>query len=178
TVTVPELELALKKFILIYQYRTILSDTMMIEKAKLLADKLGVPEGKLYFSSGWLQKFKERNGIYQIKLHREADSVDEDVITESLPLLKSKCSEYPLDRIYNMDKTGLFYQLEPDRTLVNRRIAGRKKNKERISVALCANADRSYKLAPLMIGKYAKPRYFKNVKINNLPMTYRSNAKA
>ncbi|CAG8474844.1 16079_t:CDS:2 [Cetraspora pellucida] len=60
----------------------------MIEKAKLLADELGVPEDKLYFSSKWLQKFKKRNGICQIKLHREADFVDENVITESLPLLQ------------------------------------------------------------------------------------------
>ncbi|CAG8763913.1 15090_t:CDS:1, partial [Dentiscutata heterogama] len=78
TVTVPELELVLKEFILIYQHRTILSDAMMIEKAKLLADELGVPEGKLYFSSGWLQKFKKRNRICQIKLHGEAGSVDKD----------------------------------------------------------------------------------------------------
>ncbi|CAG8826511.1 15278_t:CDS:2, partial [Racocetra persica] len=86
TITVSELELALKEFILIYQHRTILSDAMMIKKAKLLADELGVPEGK------------------------EAGSVNEDVITESLPLLQR-----------------------------------RKKNKERISVALCANADGSHK---------------------------------
>ncbi|CAG8757556.1 3576_t:CDS:2 [Dentiscutata erythropus] len=90
-ITVPELELALKKFILIYQYRTILSDAMIIKKAKLLADELEVSENKLYFSS------------------REARSVDENVITVSLPLLQSKCSEYPLDHIYNIDKTGLFY---------------------------------------------------------------------
>ncbi|CAG8805148.1 24248_t:CDS:2, partial [Cetraspora pellucida] len=103
TVTVPELELALKEFILIYQHRTILSDAIMIEKAKLLADELG--------------------------LYEEAGSVDEDVITESLPLLQT-----------------------------TRRIAGCKKNKERISVALYANANGSYKLAPLIIGKYAKPQ--------------------
>ncbi|CAG8815239.1 22468_t:CDS:2, partial [Racocetra persica] len=112
-VIIPELELALKEFILIYQHCTILSDAMMIEKAKLLADELG------------------------IKLHGEAGSVDEDIITESLPLLQSKYSEYTLDRIYNMDKTGLFYRT--------------KKNKEHISVVLCANVDGSHKLAPLII---------------------------
>ncbi|CAG8832636.1 9780_t:CDS:2, partial [Racocetra persica] len=78
-----------------------------------------------------LQKFKERNGTCQIKLHGEAGSVDENIITKSLSLLQSKCSEYSLDR--------------------------RKKNKERISVPLCANADGFYKLAPLIIGKYANP---------------------
>ncbi|CAG8693631.1 17452_t:CDS:1, partial [Dentiscutata heterogama] len=62
-VTIPELKLVLKKFILVYQHHTILSDAIMIEKAKLLADKLEVSKDKLHFSSGWLQKFKERNGI-------------------------------------------------------------------------------------------------------------------
>ena len=41
-VIVPELELALKEFVLTYQHRTILSDALLIEKAKLLADELQV----------------------------------------------------------------------------------------------------------------------------------------
>jgi hypothetical protein len=62
--------------------------------------------------------------------------------------------------------------------LASRRIAGRKLNKERLTVALCANADGSHKLDPFIIGKYQKPRCFKNVNINNIPMMYRHNAKA
>ncbi|CAG8515946.1 27146_t:CDS:2, partial [Racocetra persica] len=91
-VTVPELELALKEFILIYQDCTILSDAIIVEKAKLLAEKLSVLEGKLNFSAEWLQKFKEQNEICQIKLHREASSVDENVVTEFLLLLHNKCA--------------------------------------------------------------------------------------
>ncbi|CAB5393558.1 unnamed protein product [Rhizophagus irregularis] len=67
-VTFPELELALKEFVLNYQHRTILSDAILVEKAKLLANGLGVPENMLQFSSGWLQEFKKRNGIRQEKL--------------------------------------------------------------------------------------------------------------
>jgi hypothetical protein len=109
-VTVPELELALKEFVLVYQHRTILSDSMLIEKAELLARELGVPEDTLRFSPGWLQKFKKRHGIHQEKLHGEAASADESAIAEYLPALQEKCSRYPLDRIYNMDETGLFYR--------------------------------------------------------------------
>ena len=58
------------------------------------------------------------------------------------------------------------------------RLAGRKKDKERLSIALCANADGSHKLDPLIIGKYAKPRCFKNIDLRNLPITYRNNSKA
>src|SRR6266540_2273574 len=71
-VIVLELKLALKEFVLTYQHRTILSDALLIEKAKLLAD--------------------------------------EYTIAEALPLLRHKCAEYPLDQIYNIDETGLFYQ--------------------------------------------------------------------
>lgn len=68
--------------------------------------------------------------------------------------------------------------MEPDQTLATRRLAGRKKNKERLSLALCANANGSHKLDPFVIGKYANLRCFKNVKVKNLPITYRNNAKA
>jgi len=62
--------------------------------------------------------------------------------------------------------------------LATRRLAGRKKDKERLSIALCANADGSHKLTPLVIGKYANPRCFKHVNIRNLPIIYRNNTKA
>jgi hypothetical protein len=41
---------------------------LLIEKAKQLAVGLEIPEGTLQFSSGWLQKLKECNGIHQEKL--------------------------------------------------------------------------------------------------------------
>jgi hypothetical protein len=46
-VNVPELELALKEFVLCYQHRTILSDAILIKKAKLLANELEIPQGTL-----------------------------------------------------------------------------------------------------------------------------------
>ena len=46
-VSIPELEFALKEFVLTYQHKTILSDALLIEKAKSLADELEVPEGTL-----------------------------------------------------------------------------------------------------------------------------------
>ncbi|CAB5367826.1 unnamed protein product [Rhizophagus irregularis] len=149
SVTYPELELALKEFVLNYQHRTVLSDAILIEKAKMIAEGLG-----------------------------EASSADETAIANALPLLRELCSNYPPERIYNMDETGLFYRLEPDRTLATKHLAGRKVNRERLSIALCANADGSHKLNPLIIGKFERPRCFKNIRIQAMPMTYRHNAKA
>ena len=52
TVVWPQLDQALKEFVWIYQYQTVLSDALLIEKAKLLADGLGIPQDTLRFSSG------------------------------------------------------------------------------------------------------------------------------
>ena len=79
--------MALKEFILVYQERTILSDALLIEKAKSLAKDLGISEGTLQFSPGWLYKFENRNGIRREKLCGEEASADLNAITESLPLL-------------------------------------------------------------------------------------------
>ncbi|CAG8687603.1 20221_t:CDS:2, partial [Dentiscutata erythropus] len=178
SVTYPELELALKEFVLTYQNKTVLSDAILIEKAKLLAERLKIPQGAFQFSAGWLHKFKDRNGIRQRRIEGEAGSADETAINNALLLIKNRCSEYPLERIYNMDETRLFYRLEPDRTLATRRLSGRKMNKECLSVALCVNTNGSHKLDPLVIGKYQRPRCFKNIRIQNMPMKYSSNAKA
>ncbi|CAG8652504.1 4020_t:CDS:2, partial [Diversispora eburnea] len=50
-ITFPELELALKEFVLSYQHRVILSDSILIKKAKLLAIGLSISENTLLFSS-------------------------------------------------------------------------------------------------------------------------------
>jgi hypothetical protein len=76
----------------------------------MIADGLDIPRDALQFSSGWLHKFKNRNGIRQRKLEGEASSADEAAIANALPLLRERCSNYPLERIYNMDETGLFYR--------------------------------------------------------------------
>ena len=55
-----------------------------------------------------------------------------------------------------MDETSLFHRLEPNRTLVTKRLFG----KERITVALTANADGSIILLPLVINQYLKPWAF------------------
>ena len=48
SVTYPELEQALKEFVLIRQHQTILSNAILIERAKLLANGLGIPEDQYF----------------------------------------------------------------------------------------------------------------------------------
>jgi hypothetical protein len=112
SVTVPELELAIKEFVLNYQHKTIITDALLIEKAKQLASGFGVSDDTLKFSLGWLEKFKKRNKIRYEKLQGEAASADQTAIVTALPVLLEKCTNYPLEQIYNMDETGLFYRYE------------------------------------------------------------------
>lgn len=79
-----------------------------------------------------------------------------------------------------MDETGLFFNCLPDRTLALRgdKCHGGKKAMERLTVVLCCNADGSEKLKPLVIGKFAKPRCMKNVRMDQLPVVFCANKKA
>jgi len=86
--------------------------------------------------------------------------------------------KYPKEDVFNMDETGLFYHLMTDKTLSfkGEKCSGGKLSKERLSVALCANMSGTEKMEPIVIGKYEKPRCFKNV--TNLPCVYEFNKKA
>ena len=57
-------------------------------------------------------------------------------------------------------------------------LEGKKQDKERLTVAICCNEDGSEKLPLWIIGKYAKPRCFKNVNLNSLNCEYRANKRA
>ena len=87
---------------------------------------------------------------------------------------------YPLEDIYNMNETGLFWKLLPDRTLALEQLPGGKLHKERISVAFCCNASGTHKLNPWFIHKRYRPRCFghKDIKIQTLPLEWRANKKA
>ena len=77
-----------------------------------------------------------------------------------------------------MDETGLFFRLEPNKTLATGPVSGTKKCKQRITVALCANADGSHKLKPLVIGKSARPRCFPKTFDVQSVVNYHHNQKA
>ncbi|KFY93754.1 hypothetical protein V498_04276 [Pseudogymnoascus sp. VKM F-4517 (FW-2822)] len=95
------------------------------------------------WSNGWLDRLKKRHNIKEYKLRGEGGSVDihnEDTVKQ-MDNLRAECSSYALKDIFNTDKTGLFWNLQPDRYLATQQIGGGKKSKERITLVLTANAD-------------------------------------
>ncbi|CAG8444282.1 2386_t:CDS:2, partial [Acaulospora morrowiae] len=153
----PNLDSALFEWILIFQEKVVLSDQIIIQKAKEIHAKLA-PETDISFSYGWLTRFKERHNIRLRRKHGEAGSVDQSTARISLPGIQRIIQMYNLNNVFNFDETSLFYRLEPDTTLATKRLLGKKKSKERITIGLCANATGTERLPPIIIGKSKNPR--------------------
>ena len=64
--------------------------------------------------------------------------------------------------IFNVDETGLFYNLQHSKmmTYEGDSCHDGKKSKQRVNVLLACNADGTENLPPLAIGKYNKPHCF------------------
>ena len=101
--------------------------------------------------------FKEVSGESQ-KVTQEMTALWEET---TLPTILAR---YELQDIFNADEFGLFYQALPSKSLHFRgkRSAGGKHSKVRLTGMAASNA-LGEKLPMFVIGKYAKPRCFKNV---------------
>lgn len=153
------------------------SGPLLQEKALEIAKELEMND--FTASVGWLDRFKKRHNVVHKVMCGEKRSVDPDSVakwkSETLPeLIKG----YSPSNIFNADETGLFYNLQPDKTLCfqNEKCHGGKRSKIRLTVLLAANSDGSEKLPPYVIGKSANPRCFKNIK--TLPTKYDANKKS
>ncbi|KAF2195896.1 DDE-domain-containing protein [Zopfia rhizophila CBS 207.26] len=77
-----------------------------------------------------------------------------------------------------MDETGLYWRWAISRGLSTASIPGAKKDKARISLALCSNADGSDKVPPWLIGKSKVPRCFRGVNVSAFGVEWRNSTKA
>ena len=85
------------------------------------------------------------------------------------------------EQFYNADETGLSSKCLPQRTFVScqeKCAPGFKKAKDRLTVLGCTNALGTHKLKPVLIGKSTKPRCFKHVNMDALPVIYTSKRNA
>lgn len=149
---------------------------LLREKAKFCAQKLGIRD--FVASSGWLDKFKKRHSIKFHKICSESAGVDQVISSEWKQKLMENISSYHPKNVFNADETGLFYKCVPDRALSLKldKCHGGENSEERVTLLLCTNMDGSEKRKPLIIGKSAKPRCFKNIR--SFPIMYRANTNA
>ncbi|XP_055308293.1 jerky protein homolog-like, partial [Sitodiplosis mosellana] len=79
------------------------------------------------------------------------------------------------DQVYNADESGLNFKALPTKTLASlseKYAPGFKMQKERVTVMVCANASGIHRLPLLVIGKAKRPRCFKGMNMNALPVRY------
>jgi len=157
-----------------------LSGPLVIEQAKLFHTSMNLTTDCTY-SVGWLNKFKQRHGLRHLKISGERASADteaaENFVSEFLTLVEEE--NLSPEQVYNGDETGLFWRYVPRNTLATaeeKNPTGIKDSKERITILACGNAAGTHKNKLFVIGKSAKPRAFKGVKV--FPVIYRANKRA
>jgi hypothetical protein len=148
---------------------------VLVAKGQEIAKMLDI---KFPGSQGWLQGFKKQHGLREFPNHGEARSVNPEHVTDARSHLQALLKGYKLHDIYNMDETGLFYRMPPDRGLSSKRLAGLKGDKTQITLAFCVNADGSDLRKPLFIGHARKPRCFQKRDGTDLGFSYYWNKKA
>lgn len=95
-----------------HQHNVNMSGDLIRRKAEKIRDGLGIKPEDFKVSAGWLDGFKNRNGIRDRRRHGESGEVDMVLVESERPNLKKILDTYELKDIYNMDETGLFYQQE------------------------------------------------------------------
>ena len=164
---------------------TPISGPLLQEKAKHFSTQLNTEAADREFkaSTGYPEKFKTRHGIRNLSIQGEKLSAAEETVEPFLQKLHKVIEEKNLipEQIYNADETGLLWKCLPQRTLVScheKSAPGFKKAKDRLTVLGCTNATGTHKLKPVLIGKSAKPRCFKHVNMDALPVIYKSQRNA
>jgi len=96
----------------------------------------------------------------------EAADVSDETVHSWKEQVKTIMEEYEARDIWNFDETGCFYRALPEKTLAQKKsnCKGGEKAKQRLTIAFIANAV-GEKESPIVIGKAAKPRCFKGIRI-------------
>lgn len=154
-----------------------LSGPIVQAKAKEIAASLNNETFK--GSNGWLESFKFRHNIVWNSVCGEANDVNITLVEQWKEKIRLLVHNYEPCDIYNGDETGLFFRAIPSKTLCVQgdKCIGGKQSKERLTIFLCSNMTGSIE-KPMVIGKAAKPRCFKNLYLDKLPVIWKNNKKA
>ncbi|GFT27189.1 tigger transposable element-derived protein 1 [Nephila pilipes] len=136
-------------------------------------------------SRGWFDNFKKRSGIHSVIRHGEASSGDIKAAENFIKVFEKLISEegYLSQQVLNCDETGLFRKKMPRCMFITaeeKSLFGHKAMKDRLTLALCANAIGDFKIKPLLVYHSENPRAFKAYKVikEKLQVLWGANSKA
>lgn len=153
-----------------------ISTLVLIEKADEIAKQEKI-EG-FTCNASWIDRFRKRNNIVFSTISGESKSVDMSTVDGWIenvwPNIKKEFSDR---NIFNCDETALFYRMLPNKTATFKgiKVHGEKISKERLTIFLCTSME-GEKRPPIIIGKFLKPRCFKNKNLSQF--RYFANKKA
>ncbi|GBC46554.2 tigger transposable element-derived protein 6-like [Rhizophagus irregularis DAOM 181602=DAOM 197198] len=135
----PEIEKALTLWVLKALENSVdISDQVLHEKAMMFASLYKI--GNFKGSNGWINGFKKRHNLSCYLKQGEAASAPLEKLDEFRKELQDLICGYSLDDVFNCDETGLYWKMEPKRTISDKPISGRKQSKDRVTILLCSNA--------------------------------------
>ncbi|XP_068203820.1 tigger transposable element-derived protein 1-like [Palaemon carinicauda] len=107
-------------------------------------------------SHGWFSNIKKQTGIHSVVRQWEASSSNvktlEEYVERFASLVAGEC--YIAQQVVNCDKTVLFWKKMPRRIFTaaeEKKLLAHKPMKDRLTVALCANASGDGKIKPLLV---------------------------
>ena len=149
----------------------------LAEKARQIATCLGKHDFK--GSNGWLEKWKKRYNIKQLRISGESGDVQGPTVDSWRERLPEIVAGYARDDIWNIDETGLLWKALPDLGfgVKGKECRGGRKSKQRFTVAFFVTAS-GKKERPVVIWKAENPRCLKRFDKALLPVDYYSQKKA
>ena len=86
-------------------------------KALEIAQELGIGADKFTASEGWLSNFKKRHSLVFRRVQGEAGQVDNGALQDwQNTILRRELDRFLPENIYNVDESGLFWKLLPNKT--------------------------------------------------------------
>lgn len=155
-----------------------ISGPILQEKARMIAASLNLKDFQC--SDGWLWRFQQRNNLSAQFVCGELNKVPEESANAWLKSFEEIKMQYSPRDIFNIDESGIFFNLFPNRTLhiKGEKCHGGTLSKQRITAVFTCNSDGSEKLKPWIIGKSENPRAFKNKDRTKFRCTYSSQKNA
>jgi len=92
-----------------------ISGELLVQKAHNFATLLDVQDFK--GSNGWVAGFKKRHNIECYMRHGEAASAPLEDLDDMRKNIQNILKDYSPNDIFNVDETGLYWKMEPNRTL-------------------------------------------------------------